>query len=204
MPSHISRRARAGMILVPAACVVLTVVAGCGGAASSVTDPALGSSTAIPAAPSSSQLAPPASTSATPSDDGSAGGSAVVNMKDGQGDSYTQTFTFGSPESESDVPDAIDGMQTCQLGVAIPARNLVIPVQITTTLTTSVQTQIPIEINVTDYAQAGYSTAGPNAGIPGDVVYQTTSGDQCETDQEGAQALPLTSGTFADGCPIRG
>jgi hypothetical protein len=117
-------------------------------------------------------------------------------MKDGQGDSYTQTFAFGSPEPESNVPDAINGMQTCELGVAIPARNLVVPVQITTTLTTSVQTQIPIQIDVTDYAQTGFSTAGPNAGIPGDVVYQTTAGDQCETNQEGAQ-VTLSQGQSA-------
>jgi hypothetical protein len=196
MPSHISLRGRAGMILVPAACVVLTAVAGCSGAASTVADPAVGSPTTIPAAPASSQVSTPASTpasaSASSSDAGSSGagssgGSAVVNMKDGQGDSYTQTFAFGSPEPESNVPDAVSGMQTCELGVAIPARNLVVPVQITTTLTTSVQTQIPIQMDVTDYAQTGFGTAGPNAGIPGDVVYQTTAGDQCETNQEGAQ-----------------
>lgn len=102
-------------------------------------------------------------------------------MQDGQGDSYTQTFAFSSPEPESDVPDAINGVQTCQLGVAIPTRNLVIPVQITTTLTTSVQTQIQIEMDL-----GQYDSNDSNAGIPGDVVYQTTSGDLCATDQPGA------------------
>ena len=196
MPSHISLRGRAAMIVVPAACVVLTAVAGCSSAASTVTDPEAASSTTIPAAPASSQVSSPPSTSASSPDDGSSGGSAVVSMKDSEGDSYTQTFAFGNPEPESDVSDAINGVQTCQLGVAIPARNLVVPVQITTTLTTGVQTQIPIEIEVTDYAQTGSSTAGPNAGIPGDVVYQTTSGDQCETDQEGAQ-VTLSQGQSA-------
>jgi hypothetical protein len=112
-------------------------------------------------------------------------------MKDNQGDSYTQTFTFASPEPESDATDAINGMQTCELGVAIPTRNMVVPVQITTTLTTSVQTQIPIEIEV-----GQYSSDDANSGLPGDVIYQTTSGDQCETDQPGGE-VTLNQGQSA-------
>ena len=112
-------------------------------------------------------------------------------MQDGQGDSYTQSFTFGSPEPESNVPDAVSGVQTCQVGLAIPARNLVVPVQVTTTLTTSVQTQIPIEIAVSQY-----SSANSNSGIPGDIIYQTTSGDQCETDQAAAD-VTLNQGQSA-------
>ena len=112
-------------------------------------------------------------------------------MQDGQGDSYTQTFTFGSPEPESDVSDAINGMQTCELGVAIPARNLVVPVQITTTLTTSVQTQVQIGMNI-----AQYNSDDSNAGLPGDIIYQTTSGDLCETDQPGAE-VTLSQGQSA-------
>jgi hypothetical protein len=112
-------------------------------------------------------------------------------MTDGQGDSFTQTFAFGSPEPESDVPDVINGVTTCTLGVAIPARNLVVPVQITTTLTTSVQTQIPLELDVSQY-----SSVNPNSGIPGDVIYQTTSGDQCATDQPGGD-VTLSQGQSA-------
>ena len=78
------------------------------------------------------------------------------------GDLYKQAYTFGSPEAEANVPDAVNGVQTCQLGVANPARNLVVPVQVTTTLTTSVQTRIPVELEVTDYTRPG-----PNAGVPG-------------------------------------
>jgi hypothetical protein len=210
VPGSAPHRIQAGMILVPAACVGLSAVAGCSGAAStasiSLTQPPVAATATVPVAPSSLQVTVPSATSAAsslPADppgsssgggssgDSSAGYSAVLNMQDGQGDSYTQTFTFGSPEPEPDVPDAINGLQTCQLGVAIPARNLVVPVQITTTLTTSIQTQIPIGMNVSQYT----STAA-NSGIPGDVVYQTTSGDQCETDQEGAQ-VTLSQGQSA-------
>jgi hypothetical protein len=126
---------------------------------------------------------PASSSSGTSSEGSSAGYSAVLNLQDSQGDSYKQAYTFGSPEAEANVPDAVNGVQTCQLGVAIPARNLVVPVQVTTTLTTSVQTQIPIELEVTDYTRPG-----PNAGVPGVVVYQTTAGDQCATNQPGAEA----------------
>jgi hypothetical protein len=197
------------MILVLTVFAGLTVVTGCGSAAS---PPSAGPSATIDVAPSPLQVttpAPnasvsdtlPAGTAATSSGGGSSGSgssgdNAVLYMRDGQGDSFTQTFAFGSPEPESDVSDAIDGMQTCQLTPAIPSRNLVVPVQITTTLTTSVQTQIPIEVDVTDYAQAGYSTAGPNAGIPGDVIYRTTSGDLCATDQTGAE-VTLSQGQSA-------
>lgn len=192
MPGYILRRARAGMILVPAACVSLTAVAGCSGAASTASTsmaqlPVVSSTAAHVAAGSSAAV----SATASSSGGSSSGYSAVVNMHDGQGDSYTQTFTFGSPEPESDVPDAINGLETCQLGVAIPSRNLVVPVQITTTLTTSIQTQIPIEMNVSQY-----SSTDANSGIPGDVVYQTTAGDQCETGQEGGQAT-LSQGQSA-------
>jgi len=125
----------------------------------------------------------PASSSATASARGGPGGySADLNLKDSQGDTYTQSFTFGSPQAEASVPDAVSGVQSCQLGVAIPARNLVVPVQVTTTLITSVQTQIPIQLYVSDFPQPG-----PDAGIPGVVVYQNSAGDQCETNQPGAE-----------------
>jgi hypothetical protein len=196
MPSRISCRAAAGMILIPAACIGLTAIAGCGGAVSTsstgVTQPAAGLPATVPVAPSSSPVTtvPPATSAAdsapadppaSSADGGSSGGSATLTMQDGQGDSYTQAFAFGSPEPESDVPDVVNGMQTCQVRVAIPARNLVVPVQITTTMTTSIQTQIPIEMDITQY-----SSDDSNAGLPGDVIYQTTSGDQCATDQPGA------------------
>jgi hypothetical protein len=189
------------MTLAAASCMALTAaVAGCGGAAPTAggTQP----SATIPVAPSPSQVttvppstpaadSPAAGAPASSSGDNSSGGSAVLDMQDGQGDSYTQTFTFGSPEPEPDVPDVVNGVQTCQLGVAIPARNLVVPVQIITTLTTSVQTQIPIEVNVSQY-----TSSDSNSGIPGDVIYQTTSGDQCETDQEGGE-VTLSQGQSA-------
>jgi hypothetical protein len=125
----------------------------------------------------------PASTSGGASSGGSSAGySAVLNLKDSQGDTYTQTFTFGTPVAEAGVPAVVTGVQTCQLGVANPARNLVVPVQVTTALTTSIQTQIPIELNVSDFPQPG-----SNAGIPGVVIYQTTAGDQCQTNQPGAE-----------------
>jgi len=172
------------MLLVPAVCAGLSAVAGCGSGASYAL-PASASSAAFSSAPPSSQVAaggsPDGSPPASSAGGGPSGLSATLNMQDGQGDSFTQTFTFGSPEPESDVPDAISGMQTCQLGVAIPARNLVVPVQITTTLTTSVQTQIPIGMNI-----GQYDSADSNAGLPGDVIYKTTSGDLCATDQTGA------------------
>lgn len=184
------------MILIPVACAALSVVSGCGsGAPSALTSgsqPSAGYSAGYSA---TSPVAP--SAAADPAPDGSpasnspASGSAILNMRDGQGDSYTQTFSFGSPEPESGVPDAINGMQTCELGVAIPARNLVIPVQITTTLTTSVQTQIQIGMDI-----AQYGSDDSNAGLPGDIVYQTTSGDLCETDQPGAE-VTLSQGQSA-------
>jgi hypothetical protein len=179
--------ARAGMILTPAALAGLAAVAGCSSAASSTVQPV-----AVPSAPISSAPPAAASSSAATADvpysappttsagDGPAGLSAVLTMQDGQGDSYTQTFTFSSPEPESDVPDVINGVQTCQLGVAIAARNLVVPVQIATTLTTSVQTQIPIEMDL-----GQYDSDAANAGLPGDVVYQTSSGDLCATNEPG-------------------
>jgi hypothetical protein len=195
MPSHVSWRTPAGMILVPAVCIGLATVAGCGSGASYVAQPAAASSAAFSSAPPSSQVttegSPDGSPSAGSPGDGSSGLTAVLNMQDGQGDSFTQTLTFGSPEPESDVPDAISGMQTCELGVAIPARNLVVPVQITTTLTTSVQTQLPIGMNI-----GQYDSADANAGLPGDVIYETTSGDLCATDQTGAD-VTLSQGQSA-------
>ena len=200
-PPRVPFRARAVVILTPVALAGLAAVAGCGTAASStaqpVTVPSAPISSAAPAAPTPSpslaptQDVPDSAPPATSADDGSAGLSAVLNMQDGQGDSYSQTFTFSSPEPESDVADVINGMSTCQLGVAIPARNLVVPVQITTTLTTSVQTQIPIEMDL-----GQYDSDESNAGIPGDVVYQTSSGDLCATDQPGAD-VTLNQGQTA-------
>lgn len=197
MPRSALRRARARMILVPVACACLAAVAGCGAASTSAavlaTSPPPQMTTAAPGAQAavSTPVSTPASSATAAPDDGSSGGNAVVNMKDGQGDAYTESFTFGAPEPESGVPDAVDGLQACQLGVAIPARNLVIPVRITTTLTTSVQTQIPIEMD-----EEQFSSDDPDAGIPGDVVYQTTSGDQCATDSPGAD-VTLSQGQSA-------
>jgi hypothetical protein len=177
MLCHISRRVRVAVILSPAACAILTITSGCGSGASIAAQPPAAPSAAIASTPPSSQAdSQPASSSGN----SSSGLGAVVNMQDGQGDSYSQTFTFGSLEPESDVPEVISGVQTCQLGVAIPARNLVVPVKITTTLNSSVQTQISIQVNISQY-----SSDESNAGIPGDVIYQLTSGAQCATDQPG-------------------
>jgi hypothetical protein len=41
-----------------------------------------------------------------------------------------------------------------------------------------------------------FSSDDPDAGIPGDVVYQTTSGDQCATDSPGAD-VTLSQGQSA-------
>jgi hypothetical protein len=183
------------MILAPAACACLTVIAGCGDGASDNAQPAAASSAAFSSAPpqpqGSTAVSPAVGSPAGSPGGGPAGLTATLNMRDGQGDSYTQTFAFGSPEPESDAPDAVSGMQTCELGVAIPARNLVVPVQITTTLTTSVQTEIPVGVSV-----AQYSAADSNAGLPGDIVYKTTSGDLCATDTTGAD-VTLTEGQSA-------
>src|ERR1700683_802728 len=188
MPCHISRRARVAVILVPAACAALAAIVGCGSGATIAAEPPAVASSAPPSSPADSPAGAPAASS---SGDSSSGLGAVLNMQDGQGDSYTQTFTFGSPEPESDAPDVINGVQTCELGVAIPARNLVVPVQITTTLTSSVQTQIPIQMNISQY-----SSDDSNAGIPSDIIYRTTSGDQCETDQPGG-VVTLSQGQSA-------
>lgn len=175
------------MIAILAACAAAAT--GCGSGGSDAAGDPAASATAIPATQSPTSAPSPSPVATTTS--APAGDSAVLTMKDGQGDSYTQTLTFGSPESESDVPDAISGVQTCQLAVAIPARNLVVPVQITTTLTTSVQTQIPIALDISQY-----SSQDSNAGLPGDVVYRTTAGDQCATDQTGAE-VTLSEGQSA-------
>jgi hypothetical protein len=190
MSCHVSRRARAAVILVPVVCAGLTATAGCGsGAETTAQQPAAVSSATAP--PASQPDSPADGSSASSPSDSSSGLSADLTMQDSQGDSYMQTFTFGSPEPESDAPDVISGVQTCQLGVAIPARNLVVPVQITTTLTSSVQTQIQIQMNISQY-----SSQDSNAGIPGDIIYRTTSGDQCETDQPGG-VVTLSQGQSA-------
>lgn len=189
---YLRRRLRAAMFAVPAACACLAAMAGCGAAAPTASvspPPVTASATLAVASPSPQPTAAAPTTPATPaagdtapssSGVGSSGGNAVVTMQDGQGDSYTQSFTFGSPEPESDLPDVINGLQTCQLGVADPARNLVVPVQITTTLNSSIQTQIPLEMD-----EEQFSSDDNYAGIPGDIVYQTTSGDLCATDTTG-------------------
>src|SRR6185437_192960 len=171
----VSRRVLAKMILVLAACAGLWAVGGCSNGSPAASHGTVQPPTqsaqaaAVPTAASAAGGTPtrmPASSSATASARGGPGGySADLNLKDSQGDTYTQSFTFGSPQAEASVPDAVSGVQSCQLGVAIPARNLVVPVQVTTTLTTSVQTQIPIQLYVSDFPQPG-----PDAGIPGVVV----------------------------------
>jgi hypothetical protein len=192
MPCLISRRARFAVILVPAACASLATISGCGSGTSIAAQPPAAPPTAVSSPPSSSQPDSPGGASpASSSGDSSSGLGAVVNVQDGQGDSYTQSFTFGSPEPESDAPDVVSGVQTCALGVAIPARNLVVPVKITTTLNSSVQTQISIQLNISQY-----SSDEPNAGIPGDIIYQLSSGPQCATDQPGG-VVTLSQGQSA-------
>jgi hypothetical protein len=198
MHGYSRHRARAGTILIPAACVGLAVVAGCGAASTastSLAQPTAASSAAAPVtspplqvatAPSATSAAVP--TAASPSGDSSSGESAVVNMQDSQGDSFTQSVTFGSLEAESDVPDAVSGVQSCQLGVAIPARNLVVPVQITTTLNSSIQTQLPIQMNI------GQFSSELNEGLPVDFIYQTTGGDLCSTGGQPGADVTLSQG----------
>jgi hypothetical protein len=112
-------------------------------------------------------------------------------MQDVQGDSFTQSFTFGSPEPETGVPDVISGLQTCQLGVAIPARNLVVPVQITTTLNTSIQAQLPVQMTI------GQFSSELTEGLPVDFIYQTTGGNLCSSGGQPGADLTLSQGQSA-------
>lgn len=172
------------MILLPAACAGLAAVAGCGAAASSASasfsQPPVASSVTAAAR---GVPAPASSPSAS-----SPGASAVVTMRDGQGDSFTQSFTFASPEPEPDVPDVMNGVQTCQLGVATPARSLVVPVQVTTTLNTSAQAQLPVQLTI------GQFSAELNEGLPVDFIYQTTAGDLCSAGGQPGADVTLSQG----------
>ena len=109
-------------------------------------------------------------------------------MQDAQGDSFTQSFTFGSPEPEAGVTDVINGVQTCQLGVAIPARNLVVPVQVVTTLNTSIQAQLPVQMTI------GQFSSELNEGLPADFIYQTTGGDLCSAGGQPGADVTLSQG----------
>jgi hypothetical protein len=193
MPGYVPRRSQAAMLLIPAVFMSLAAVAACGAASTtstSLTQPASDSSGAAPVTtpPLQGTTAPPTTSAAVPTPASPPGDSAVVNMQSSQGDAFTQSFSFGSPEPESDVPDVINGVQTCQLGVPIPARNLVVPVRITTTLNTSIQTQLPIEMNI------GQFSSELTDGLPVDFIYQTTGGDLCSTGNQPGADVTLSQG----------
>ncbi len=184
----------------------LLLVAGCG-SSSAVTENPGAQQAAQPGQAqtqgSSAAYSPPAQTAATPtaartSGSGTQGGTGdTVSITDGQGDSYTQVISFGTPGVESQYQDAVSGMETCQVVPPIPARNIAVPVTITTTLNSSIQTQIPVSLDAGPFISGGQdnpSTLGLQGAM---VIYQTSVGDQCEPGGTTGAEVTLSQGQSA-------
>jgi hypothetical protein len=113
---------------------------------------------------------------------------ATINYKGNEGDSETQTLSFGSPVTESSVPAVSSAAQNCSLGTedTPPNDNLVVPVTIVTTLNSDLPVNFAINLQ---------SNPQGDALLEQIFVYETTSGYTCvnEGDGQGTQEeLSLT------------
>ena len=96
---------------------------------------------------------------------------ATYEEANSNGDSITQTISFGSPAALSALPDVARAAQSaCLLNVpSLPLdRDLVIPFQIVSTLHSSLPVSVPVALNIDDFYDSTFSDSGGlYASLPG-------------------------------------
>jgi hypothetical protein len=185
---------RYGMVL---AVILLVAFAACGSSPdASITYAAPPSSSALSggAGPSSQALAPATA--------GTGSIAATFSYRDSNGDSLTQTYSFGSPVPESQLPDIAQQADSCELGLGSDTNdsaNLVIPVTVTTTLNSDVATNASFDFVGSSIIPGGNGTQTMPLGET--FVYNTSQGYICTSegnDNGTTISLSLTQGSPAE------
>ncbi len=180
--------------------VLLAALAACG--SSPATSVSSGSGT--PGATNSSPSGPavPPSQPLVPSSAGTGPIAATFSYHDSNGDSLTQTYSFGTPVPESQLPDIAQQAAGCELGLGSDTNesaNLVVPVTVTTTLNSDVDTNASFDFVGSSIIPGGNGTQTLPLGET--FVYNTSQGYICtgEGDDNGTTiSLSLTQGSSAE------
>uniref|UniRef100_UPI00260DE820 hypothetical protein n=1 Tax=Trebonia sp. TaxID=2767075 RepID=UPI00260DE820 len=126
----------------------------------------------------------------------------TFSYHDSNGDSLTQTYSFGTPVPESQLPDIAQQAAGCELGLGSDTNesaNLVVPVTVTTTLNSDVDTNASFDFVGSSIIPGGNGTQPLPLGET--FVYNTSQGYICtgEGDDNGTTiSLSLTQGSSAE------
>jgi hypothetical protein len=185
------------------AAFVAGVVAACSSASS--TAPSSQSAATTPTATASPEVSPTtgsgvsptptASVTATPAAESGDAPAATLTYQDSNGDSLTQKYYFGAPETGTQLSDIAEAADGCAVGSPDDSAAIVVPMTVTTTLNSSVGTNAGL-------AFSWPGTLDPPTAIPGEeslatiFVYNLTTGYTCanQISTEAGTELDLSQG----------
>jgi len=133
-----------------------------------------------------------------PSSPRAGSGTATFTYSDNNGDSLTQSYSFGSPVPERQLPQVAQAASSCEVGtgsVTNVSDNMAIPVTVTSTLNSDISVSPTLALLGSDMFGAGASAPVPLDEV---LVYDTGQGYTCtdEADDNGTVvSISLTQGS---------